>query len=155
MSFVAFLQRIPLHGSFVASFDYFHTCPIRLPCSTGPTFLRSSHHIDQVSNLTGDEACCRLLALRAAAKSTPATPAVDTGKAAAEGSEELQTAVAGQRSSQKGRTVTSARHLVGHVVVLGFPARCVAVVVDCEVGGVAFAGMPQFLRGCSVDLPFH
>eukprot|EP00903_Cladosiphon_okamuranus_P012012 g11279.t1 len=77
----------------------------------------------EVSNLTGDEACRRLLALRSAAKSTAAAPVDDSNEAGAEGSQEELSVVAGQRSLHKGRTVTSARHLVGHVVVLGFPAR--------------------------------
>lgn len=133
----------------------------------------------QVSSLTGEEACRRLLALRSAAKAAPVTPFrpkssnvtsspskvdIDTkAKAKAETSTtatmtvSTSTAVASSNtpvmanvgdndgadcgvvvppvtvtsradgddpmSVSSGRKISTARHLVGHVVVLGFPAR--------------------------------
>lgn len=95
-----------------------------------PLFFTPPGRNDQVSDLTGAEACRRLLALRSAAKSTPATPLVGTSSTTATAAGQAEAAstslVAGREEKiHSRRTVSSARHLAEHVVVLGFPARCV------------------------------
>lgn len=93
-----------------------------------PLFSPRPRYNDQVSTLTGDEACRRLLALRSAANAIPATPLLDTSNSVATATGEVGAAAPeqGPPVSTIGtrRTVSTARHLVGHVVVLGFPARC-------------------------------
>eukprot|EP00752_Nemacystus_decipiens_P013364 g11833.t1 len=82
----------------------------------------------EVSNLTGEDARRRLVALCLGAKSTPATPPVGKGDASVTCAGEVKAAntslIAGREGEiARRRTVSSARHLAGHVVVLGFPAR--------------------------------
>lgn len=139
---------------------------------------------NKVSNLSGDEACRRLLALRSAAKAAPPTTTTTTTPAtAAPGTSGITTATAAVAGAAAAVTATTAgasggkkttgavvdpvaaaaaavpgvplpggkiatrrqlvtaRHLVGHVVVMGFPARCgVGWLVVCPLGVLGLRG---------------
>lgn len=135
----------------------------------------------KVSNLSGDEACRRLLALRSAAQAAPpatatttktTTPAITTAAAAAAGAAAAVTTasatgvavaagpVAGDAAAAAAaavpgvplpggkiatrRQLMTARHLVGHVVVMGFPARCVCMCVCVRLVVCSWSAVLRF-----------